>query len=164
MLAIAIIAMPQLTSAAQSNDNATVEPESDYNAAMACSDIKAALRALGEAEHDEAFALDLASEGGGSGSMPMVEARLSKLLERSQDLRMTLRRARVSRSARDPMAEQCIKTGFRALATAEKLSSDVETVLFARESSTAAEAGPANDLIPGGIAPKPASPAPIPER
>ena len=161
MLVVAILATPQLTRAAQSNDNANVEPESDYNALAACRDIKAALRTLGDAEHDEAFALDLASEGGGSGSAAMVEARLSKLLERSQDLRMTLRRARLSPSARDPMAEQCIKSGFRALATAEKLSSDVETVLFARTES-AAQAGPANDLIPGAIAPKPASPAPIP--
>ncbi len=155
--------MPQLTGA-QSNGDKSAESESNYNAVSACRDIKAALRTLGEAEHDEAFALDLASAGGGSGSMAMVEARLSKLLERSQDLRITLRDARLKRSVRDPMAEQCIKTGFRALATAEKLSSDVETVLFAGfESSTAAAAGKQHDLIPGGIAPKPAPPATIPQ-
>ena len=152
MLAVAIFATPQLTVAEN------IAPDSDYNAVAACRDIKGALQRLGEAEHDEAFALDLASEGGGTGSMAMVEARLSKLLERSQDLRMTLRRARLSRWARDPMTEQCTKTGFRALVTAEKLSSDVETVLFAgTESSATAGAEPL--LNPGRIEQKPAPPA-----
>jgi len=94
----------------------------------ACTEIKTALHALADAEHDESLALDLAASGGNSTAI--VEARLSVLLDRTQDLRVALRHARQSRFARDPMADQCTRMGFRALVISEKLSSDVESVLF----------------------------------
>jgi hypothetical protein len=93
----------------------------------ACTEIKGGLHALADAEHEESFALDLAASGG---STAIVEARLSALLDRTQDLRATLQRVRQSAVARDPMVEQCSRMGFRALVVSEKLTSDVETVLF----------------------------------
>jgi hypothetical protein len=108
----------------------------DENSESACNSIKTALHALAAAEHDEAFALDLAAEGGSS---VIVEARLSGVLDRAQDLRAVLRHVRQSAVARDPMVDQCTRMGFRALVTSEKLSSDVETVL-SRSPGSIAEA------------------------
>jgi len=99
----------------------------DYSSEVACREIKSALHALASAEHSEAFALDLASDGG---STAIVAARLSDLLDRSQDLRTVLKRARQSKFSREPMLDQCTRMGFRALVISEKLSSDVEVVLF----------------------------------
>lgn len=93
------------------------------------------LHALAGAEHDEALALDLASSGGNSTAI--VAARLSVLLDRTQDLRVALKHVRQSAVARDPMADQCTRMGFRALVISEKLSSDVETVLFGGDDSVA---------------------------
>jgi hypothetical protein len=91
-----------------------------------------ALGALGQSEHDESLALDLASNGGNSSAI--VEARLSVLLDRTQDLRVALMHARQSPVARDPQVEQCTQMGFRALVVSEKLGSDVETMLFGADS------------------------------
>ncbi len=121
---------------------------SDENSESACNSIKTALHALAVAEHDEALALDLAAEGGSS---VIVEARLSGVLDRTQELRVVLRHVRQSAVARDPMVDQCTRMGFRALVTSEKLSSDVETVL-SRSPNSIAEA-PA--LRPGRPAPAP---------
>jgi hypothetical protein len=120
----------------------------DESTESACNSIKAALHALAAAEHDEALALDLAAEGGSS---VIVEARLSGVLDRAQDLRAVLRHVRQSAVARDPMVDQCTRMGFRALVTSEKLSSDVETVL-SRSPGSIAEA-PA--MRAGRIAPAP---------
>ena len=111
----------------------------DGNPDAACKQIKLALHALAAAEHDEAFALDLASAGG---STAAVQARLSDLVERSQDLRIALRRVRLSKIAKDPRVEQCARMGYHALVTAEKLSSDVESVLFGGDDSFAEELPP----------------------
>jgi hypothetical protein len=104
-------------------------------AEAACAEIKTVLHALAGAEHDEALALDLASSGGNSAAI--VAARLSVLLDRTQDLRVALKHVRQSTVARDPMADQCTRMGFRALVISEKLSSDVETVLFGGDDSVA---------------------------
>lgn len=114
---------------------ATPSPDPINGPEDACTEIKTALHALANAEHDESLALDLASSGGNSAVI--VEARLSTLLDRTQDLRVALRRVRQSAAARDPMVEQCTRMGFRALVVSEKLSSDVETVLFGGEDSVA---------------------------
>jgi len=94
-------------------------PESDAGAA--CNEIKTALHALADSEHAESLALDLAS--GGGNSTAIVMARLSVLLDRTQDLRGTLKRVRESAVARDPMVDQCTRMGFRALVISEKLTS-----------------------------------------
>ena len=127
-------------------------PESDAGAA--CTEIKTALHALADSEHAESLALDLAA--GGGNSTAIVAARLSTLLDRTQDLRVTLRRVRQSAVARDPMVDQCTRMGFRALVISEKLSSDVESVLFgARDSVAEAPA-----LRPGAPAATPPAPQP----
>jgi hypothetical protein len=107
-------------------------PENDADAA--CTEIKTALQALADSEHAESFALDLAASGG---NLPIVEARLSVLLDRTNDLRVTLRRVRQSAVARDPMVDQCTRMGFRALVISERLSSDVESMLFGGDDSFA---------------------------
>ena len=112
----------------QSACAADLSPGPENDAGAACTEIKTALHALADAEHDESLALDLAA--GGGNSTAIVEARLSVLLDRTNDLRVALRRARQSAVARDPMVDQCTRMGFRALVISEKLSSDVESVLF----------------------------------
>ena len=114
---------------------ADISPGPENSAEAACTEIKTALRALGDSEHDESLALDLASNGGNSAAI--VEARLSVLLDRTQDLRVALQHARQSPVARDPMVDQCTRMGFRALVVSEKLSSDVETVLLGGGDSVA---------------------------
>jgi hypothetical protein len=95
--------------------------------------------------------LNLASDGG---STAIVAARLSDLLDRSQDLREVLKRARHSKFAREPMLDQCTRMGFRALVISEKLSSDVEVVLFGDDDDTSSLAAvpPVNS---NGHAPEP---------
>ena len=104
-------------------------------AGAACTEIKNALHALGDSEHAESLALDLAANGGNSSAI--VAARLSVLLDRTQDLRVALKHARQSPVARDPQVEECTQMGFHALVVSEKLSSDVETVLFGGADSVA---------------------------
>ena len=159
VVAVLVLLVPFLAVPASSLAADTATPSSektlpgekalaDENSESACNSIKVALHALAVAEHDEAFALDLAAEGGSS---VIVEARLSSVLDRAQDLRAVLRHVRQSAVARDPMVDQCTRMGFRALVTSEKLSSDVETVL-SRSPGSIAEA-PA--LKGGRIAPAP---------
>jgi len=114
---------------------ADLSPGPDNGAEAACTEIKTALHRLADSEHDESLALDLASSGGNSAAI--VEARLSVLLDRTQNLRVALQRARQSAVARDPMVDQCTRMGFRALVISEKLSSDVETVLFGADDAFA---------------------------
>jgi hypothetical protein len=123
---IAIAAV--LAATIQTTPAANLSAASGNGAETACAEIKTALHALAGAEHDEAIALDLASSGGNSAAI--VEARLSVLLDRTQDLRLALRHVRQSAVARDTTVDQCTRMGFRALVISEKLSSDVETVLF----------------------------------
>jgi len=131
---------------------ADLSPGQDGSAEAACTEIKTALHALAESEHDESFALNLAA--GGGNSTAIVEARLSVLLDRTNDLRAALKRARQSPAARDPMVDQCMKMGFRALVISEKLSSDVESVLFGGDDSFAQ----APALKPGALAATPPAP------
>ena len=137
-------------------DSSKLPELSDNSADAACRSIKTALHKLADAEHDEALALDLAS--GAGNSMAIVESRLSVVLDRMQDLRAALKHARDGAVARDPTVDQCTRMGFRALVDSEKLTSDVETVLFGGEDSSRAEP-PA--IRPGGAqhAPQPSLPA-----
>jgi hypothetical protein len=135
---------------------ADLSPGPDNSAEAACAEIKTALHALAGAEHDESLALDLASSGGNSTAI--VAVRLSVLLDRTQDLRIALRHARRSAVARDPMVDQCTRMGFRALVMSEKLSSNVESVLFGAGDSAA----PAPELKSDSAAPAASPPAPQP--
>lgn len=149
-IAAVMFAMLQTTLAAD------LPASSAESSEAACSEIKTALRALASAEHSEALALDLAASGGNSAAI--VLARLSVVLDRAQDLRGALKRARHSGVAREPMVEQCTRMGFRALVISEKLSSDVETVLFGEGDFVAQ----APELKSDSAAPAVALPAPQP--
>ncbi|MGC2445688.1 hypothetical protein [Candidatus Binatus sp.] len=132
---------------------ADLSPGPENDAGAACTEIKTALHTLADAEHDESLALDLATSGA---NLAIVEARLSVLLDRTNDLRVALRHARESTVARDPMVDQCVRMGFRALVISEKLSSDVESVLFGGGDSFAE----APALKPGAPAASPPAPQP----
>jgi len=97
-------------------------------AEQSCDLIRSALGKLARAEHEQAFALDLSA--GEGGSTPVVATQLAKLLERSADLRETLRDVRARTPAGDPRVEECMKMGFHALAEAERLTTTVEEVLY----------------------------------
>jgi len=132
---------------------ADLSPGPENGAEAACTEIKTALHALATAEHDESLALDLAS--GSGNSTAIVEARLSVLLDRTNDLRVVLRHVRQSAVARDPTVEQCTRMGFRALVMSEKLSSVVEDVLFGAGDSVA-EAPALKSIPPASpLAPQP---------
>ncbi|MGC2491245.1 hypothetical protein [Candidatus Binatus sp.] len=134
---------------------ADLSPGPENDAGAACDEIKTSLHALADSEHAESLALDLASGGGNSTAIVMT--RLSALLDRTNDLRVALRHVRQSAVARDPMVDQCTRMGFRALVISEKLSSDVESVLFGGDDDAFAQA-PA--LKPGAPAPSPLAPQP----
>jgi hypothetical protein len=145
LVAVVVVGTSQTTLAAD------LSPGPDNDAGAACTQIKTALHALADSEHAESLALDLAAGGGNSAAI--VEARLSVLLDRTQDLRVTLRRVRQSAVARDPMVDQCTRMGFRALVISEKLTSDVEGVLFGGNGSDSFAQAPA--VTPGAPAASP---------
>jgi hypothetical protein len=147
VLAVAVV----VVAAIQTTHAADLSPGPESDAGAACTEIKTALHALADSEHAESLALDLAA--GGGNSTAIVAARLSTLLDRTNDLRVTLRRVRQSAVARDPMVDQCVRMGFRALVISEKLSSDVEGVLFG---------GNGNDPIAQAPAVTPGAPAATP--
>jgi hypothetical protein len=151
-----IFALLMTAGAHQAATAAELSPAPINGPEDACAEIKTALHALAESEHDESLALDLASNGGNS--LAIVEARLATLLDRTQDLRVALRRVRQSQVARDAMVEQCTRMGFRALVVSEKLSSDVETVLFGGDDSVAQAPGARPNPAPPAASP----PAPRP--
>jgi hypothetical protein len=140
----------------QNSFSADLSPGPEGDAGAACTEIKTALHALADSEHAESLALELAA--GGGNSTAIVMARLSTLLDRTNDLRVVLRRVRHSAVARDPTVDQCTRMGFRALVISEKLSSDVETVLFGGETSVAE----APALRPGAPAASPAAQPQLP--
>jgi hypothetical protein len=150
VLAVAVVILAEI----QTTRAADLSPGPEGDAGAACTEIKTALHALADSEHAESLALDLAA--GAGNSTAIVAARLSTLLDRTNDLRVVLRRVRHSAVARDPMVDQCTRMGFRALVISEKLSSDVETVLFGGEDSVAE----APALKPGAPAASPSAQLP----
>jgi len=150
VLAVAVAILAEI----RTSRAADLSPGPEGDAGAACTEIKTALHALADSEHAESLALDLAA--GAGNSTAIVAARLSTLLDRTNDLRVVLRRVRHSAVARDPMVDQCTRSGFRALVISEKLSSDVETVLYGSGDSVAE----APALKPGAPAASPSAQVP----
>jgi hypothetical protein len=98
----------------------------DGSAGGSCSAIRHALSELGQAEHDQAFALELFSRGG---ELPMVEVRYQRMQQADGDLREILRRVRASRLGADPSVSECRRLGYRSLFASEKVGSEVERIL-----------------------------------
>src|SRR6202030_1833490 len=82
-----VLAIALVLATIQPSLAAELSPGPESDASAACNEIKTALHALAESEHAESLALDLAS--GGGNSTAIVMARLSVLLDRTQDLRVT---------------------------------------------------------------------------
>jgi hypothetical protein len=118
---LVVLALQAASFAAGSGDLETYSPE------KACTAIKSGLRELADAERSEALALDLTTD---TTTAAMVEVRLNALIDRSQQLRATLAAVRMSSVAHDSDVEECVAMGFHSLESAEKLSSDVEEILY----------------------------------
>jgi hypothetical protein len=98
-----------------------------YTSENACSAIKAGMSALADSERAEALGLNLTTN---AATAAVVEVRLNDLIERSDQLRATLRAVRISSVSNDSEVQECLAMGERTLASAEKLSSDVEEILL----------------------------------
>jgi hypothetical protein len=94
----------------------------------ACSEIRASISRLAEAERNQAFALRLMPKGQPT---PMVEERLTELRARIGDLREVLRRVRQGVSPEDQYVNECVNIGFRSLVEAEEVSSEVGNMVMA---------------------------------
>lgn len=112
----------------------------------ACGEIRTSLSGIAKAERAQALALDLVAEGA---STAVVEAPLSELLERTNELRTTLRRVRLNTAESDQSVELCTKAGFRSLVEAERLSTDVEEVLYGPRANPLAAIGEPEEF--GGV-------------
>ncbi len=152
-----LVAMLATPTAPSADDRAAPATVRELTAEGACDRIRDAIRTLAKSERDQALALDLVARGG---STAIVETRLNDLLERSGDLRTILASVRLNRIADDQYVEQCLTTGFRSLVDAERLSSDVEEVLFGAEGNPRAGATTATvrPPVPRSAAPPPAPP------
>ncbi|MGO9455241.1 MAG: hypothetical protein ACLQDV_29965 [Candidatus Binataceae bacterium] len=117
----------------------------------ACATIREALNNLAEAEHAQAFALNLAPAQ--DGSTAMVKTRLTAMLDRTSRLRETLRIVRRDAAAQDPSVEQCTKIGLHALVEAEKLTTSVEEVLYGRDLKDTSAAAPVRSDAPPAAPP-----------
>jgi hypothetical protein len=139
-LACVLTLAPRLARADDALPEAGAMPqESQLTPETACAAIHRALTQLAKAERDQAFALDLDA---GGGATTMVEARLATVLDRTNTLRAALRVVRQSTVARDPRSEQCMRMGFHALVQAEKLTTNVEEVLYGPNLSRAGPHAP----------------------
>jgi hypothetical protein len=108
--------------------------QDSYTAQNACDAIKSAVGVLADAERAEALGLNLTTE---KATPAVVEVRLNDLIERSDQLSATIRAVRMSSVAHDSEVGDCLAMGERTLASAQKLCSDVEEILYASESPIA---------------------------
>ncbi len=100
------------------------QPEA--SAGSSCSEIRQSLARLGQAERDQAFALQIFS---GGGQISMVELRYQRMQQADGDLREVLRRVRASSLGRDPSVSECLSLGYQSLFAAEKVGTEVEQIL-----------------------------------
>jgi hypothetical protein len=98
----------------------------DGSAGGSCSAIRHALSGLGQAERDQAFALELFSRGG---QLSMVEVRYESMQHADGDLREILRRVRASRLGADQSVSECLRLGYQSLFASEKVGAEVERIL-----------------------------------
>ncbi len=123
-------------------------PVSGNSPAPVCLQIRATLVPLAEAERNQAFALQLYARAPGFGQ---VEAALDDLLNRSAELRKLLHRLAADDRRGEPVARGCIRRGYRSLIEAERLTKDVEQVVFANYPPL--PTAPAEPLAPLGDGP-----------
>jgi len=98
----------------------------EVSAGGACSEIRESLTRLGQAERDQALALQIFS---GGGQLSMVEVRYQRLQQADADLREILRRVRASSLGSDPSVSECLKLGYTSLFASEKVGTEVEQIL-----------------------------------
>jgi hypothetical protein len=96
--------------------------ETRLGSEAACSEIRASISRLAQAERRQAFALRLMPK---AGPTPMVAARFSELRSRIEDLRGVLTRVRQAVPHNDEYVNRCVTLGFRSLVEAEEVSSTV---------------------------------------
>jgi hypothetical protein len=105
------------------------QPPAQFEASAggSCSEIRQSLSRLGQAERDQALALQIFS---GGGQLSMVELRYQRLQQAGGDLREILRRVRASSLGEDPSVSECLKLGYQSLFASEKVGTEVEQILF----------------------------------
>ena len=135
----------------------------------ACPEISRAVDRLAQAEHQQAFALDLYSKsdagpGPHRGALPSVEAQLAEMLARLDDLRATLQRVRAAPgAAANPTVRECLEVGESALKQGERVSSEVERVVMdARGYPPAGAASPLRSAAPAARSSPGSASAPAP--
>ena len=102
-------------------------PQPEASASGSCAEIRQSLTRLGQAERDQALALQIFS---GGGQLSMVELRYQHLQQAGGDLREILRRVRASSLGVDPSVSECLKLGYQSLFASEKVGTEVEQILF----------------------------------
>jgi hypothetical protein len=118
-LALAILAIVACPSA--------MATQSELAAEDACAEVRLGITQLAKAERAQADALQLARNGG---DFAPVASQLHQVLERSADLRITLRNFGQGKLAHDAAVANCLKLGNQILREAEKLTTEVEQILL----------------------------------
>jgi len=103
--------------------------QSELAAEDACAEVRLGIAHLAKAERAQADALQLVRNGG---DFAPVAGQLHRVLERSADLRTTLRNLGQGKLAHDAAVANCLKLGNQILREAEKLTTEVEQILLDR--------------------------------
>ncbi len=106
-----------------------IAAQSELTGDEACAEVRGEIARLAKAEHAQADALQLARTGN---DFAPISNQLQQVLERSAELRKTLRDLGKSKSSRDPAVANCLKLGNQTLVEAEKLTTEVEQILLDR--------------------------------
>lgn len=101
--------------------------QSELSGEDACAQVRLDIARLAKAERAQADALQLARNGN---DFAPVAGQLHQVLERSADLRTTLRSLSESKLRHDAAVVNCLKVGNQILVEAEKLTTEVEQILL----------------------------------
>lgn len=103
--------------------------QSELTGDEACAEVRGEIARLAKAERAQADALQLARNGD---DFAPVANQLHQVLERSAELRTTLRNLGKSKLTHDAAVANCLKLGNQTLVEAEKLTTEVEQILLDR--------------------------------
>ena len=103
--------------------------QSELTGDEACAEVRLGIAHLAKAERAQADALQLARNGD---DFAPVANQLHQVLDRSAELRKTLRNLGKSKLTHDAAVANCLKLGNQTLVEAEKLTTEVEQILLDR--------------------------------
>ncbi len=126
LLLAGALALAALTNVSRSS---AIAAQSQITGDEACAEVRVEIAHLAKAERAQADALQLARNGN---DFAPVANQLHQVLDRSAELRTTLRNLGESKLARDAAVANCLKLGNQTLIEAEKLTTEVEQILLDR--------------------------------